>query len=569
VVQKLGPVSTALSLAYCFGTFSFANGCSAPAANNNGTVSGIQNNVDNGRTVAITYDNLNHVSTATTQATSGPDCWGQAYSQPPANNATPIDRWNNLLNMYVTQCSVGGLSVSVDQTKNQINAPPGYQYDSSGNGNMTNDGSYAYTYDAENHITSANGVNYTYDGNGVRVEKSNGTLYWRTITGSVLAETDLNGNTKNEYVYFAGVQKAWWDGSGNLYYIHQDALGSTRTITQTNGTVCYDADFTPFGQEIQHINNCPSTYNYKFTGYERDSETGLDYAFARYYNSRLGRFMSPDPLSGDVTSPQSLNRYAYVLNIPTSLTDPFGLTCRSDQPCPNPQWANANFPTYVVSEDQAFFLNGGFQVGTIITFDINGKPTGVQTGTPQMAGSMDNAGTGSASFWVPGAVTSLQWQNGVLTVTYIQFGGYPTQGVFDPESGTFSDAYGNVAWNFADYNSSPGSFTSAQVSVSQQIYGEASTGVEDLGGGVAAVEGGTAALAMGAVALAPAVPALLDLYSAGELSVYSNPAAVFNAIDFVGGFSPFPGPFTAYGYAGNMVAWCMTTSCGSSNGNGH
>ena len=61
------------------------------------------------------------------------------------------------------------------------------------------------------------------------------------------------------------------------------------------------------------------------TKYEYDSETGLYYAKARYYNPRLGRFMSADPLAGDVTDPQSLNRYAYVMNGPTALIDPAGM----------------------------------------------------------------------------------------------------------------------------------------------------------------------------------------------------------------------------------------------------
>ncbi len=68
-----------------------------------------------------------------------------------------------------------------------------------------------------------------------------------------------------------------------------------------------------------------TTAKWQFTRYERDPETGLDYAFARYYNSRLGRFMSPDPVAGDVGDPQSLNRYAYVENDPTNFTEPLGL----------------------------------------------------------------------------------------------------------------------------------------------------------------------------------------------------------------------------------------------------
>ena len=57
----------------------------------------------------------------------------------------------------------------------------------------------------------------------------------------------------------------------------------------------------------------------------RDSETNLDFANARYYSSQFGRFMSPDPLGGDVSDPQSLNRYAYVTNSPLSAIDPSGM----------------------------------------------------------------------------------------------------------------------------------------------------------------------------------------------------------------------------------------------------
>jgi RHS repeat-associated protein len=63
----------------------------------------------------------------------------------------------------------------------------------------------------------------------------------------------------------------------------------------------------------------------KFTGKERDSKSGLDYFGARYYSSNMGRFMSPDPLGGHLEFPQSLNKYAYVVNNPLSLTDPTGM----------------------------------------------------------------------------------------------------------------------------------------------------------------------------------------------------------------------------------------------------
>lgn len=72
----------------------------------------------------------------------------------------------------------------------------------------------------------------------------------------------------------------------------------------------------------------------RFTGKERDVESGLDYFGARYYASSMGRWMSPDwadkpeavPYS-DLGNPQSLNLYGYVRNNPLSKADPDGLDC--------------------------------------------------------------------------------------------------------------------------------------------------------------------------------------------------------------------------------------------------
>jgi len=69
---------------------------------------------------------------------------------------------------------------------------------------------------------------------------------------------------------------------------------------------------------------------YKFTGKERDSESGLDYMDARYYGSTMGRFMSPDPLGGHTEDPQTLNRYAYARNNPLVYTDTTGLDFNLD-----------------------------------------------------------------------------------------------------------------------------------------------------------------------------------------------------------------------------------------------
>ena len=72
--------------------------------------------------------------------------------------------------------------------------------------------------------------------------------------------------------------------------------------------------------------------HYKFTRYERDTETGLDYAMGRYYDSTQGRLMSADPVGGAIADPQSLNRYPYAFNNPSNYTDPTGLDDCSENP---------------------------------------------------------------------------------------------------------------------------------------------------------------------------------------------------------------------------------------------
>src|ERR1700693_3372498 len=154
-----------------------------------------------------------------------------------------------------------------------------------GAGDMTSDGVYTYAWDAENRLTSVNGVTTTYDGDGARVKKSSGTLYWRALGGPVLAESDTSGNTTYEYVYFGGRMIARRDSSGNVLYYYGNHLGTNQTITNAAGQLCYDADYYPFGGERVYTNTCSS--NYKFAGMERDSESGDDHTTFRQYACNL------------------------------------------------------------------------------------------------------------------------------------------------------------------------------------------------------------------------------------------------------------------------------------------
>jgi RHS repeat-associated protein len=83
-------------------------------------------------------------------------------------------------------------------------------------------------------------------------------------------------------------------------------------------------DYLPFGEQVAG----GSATTHKFTGDERDSETGLDHTWSRKYSSNVGRWMTPDPAglaAVDPFNPQSWNRYSYVVNNPTNLIDPSGL----------------------------------------------------------------------------------------------------------------------------------------------------------------------------------------------------------------------------------------------------
>jgi RHS repeat-associated protein len=299
-------------------------------------VFGITNSKDttHGRDQTFTYDALNRLTSAQNAGTNcatmvlqnKTEYWGNSYS---------YDAWGNLLQKTVTKCGAESLTVTAD-THNWIHAPaPDYLYDAAGN--MTFNATpptQTYTYDQENRLTGAAGYTYTYDGDGNRVRKSNGnlaangTLYWE-MTPGVVAETDLAGTTKSEYIFFDGERVARRDGvngAGGVFYYFSDHLKTASVITDSAGVIKAESDYYPWGGELQFVNN--DSNDYKFTGKKRDIETGLDYFGARYYSNGLGRWVSADwsatpvPVPyADFHDPQSLNLYAYVRNIPTTRFD--------------------------------------------------------------------------------------------------------------------------------------------------------------------------------------------------------------------------------------------------------
>jgi RHS repeat-associated protein len=154
----------------------------------------------------------------------------------------------------------------------------------------------------------------------------------KKITGSVttIYVYDHLGRMVAEYSDSNTVSQA-----SRTSYLTADSLGTPRVLTNNQGAVISRHDYLPFGEEISAGTGgrtvaqgyVADDVRQKFTGKERDDETGLDYFNARYYASTQGRFLSIDPIpvtKENFVNPQRWNSYAYVNNNPIAVADPNG-----------------------------------------------------------------------------------------------------------------------------------------------------------------------------------------------------------------------------------------------------
>jgi RHS repeat-associated protein len=322
-----------------------ATNCSTGTTGNNGQIDCITDAVDSGRNATYTYDALGRLATAGTKGSATYPQWGLAFT---------VDRYGNLTGQTATAGSTPPNVPPVNSATNQISILP---YDS--NGNLLNDGNNALVYDAENRTVSStkSGVTstYSYDCKSLRAQKVAGgvTTVYIYSGGKVIAEYQngaLPSAPTRQYIYAGSSMLAKVEAGVTSYY-HPDHL-SNRITTDSNGSVTGQQGHFPFGQSWYDSN----TTKLKFTTYEHDSESGNDYAMARYYASSLGRFTGPDPLAGSRGNPQTLNRYSYVANDPVNYADPSGrfltaLTLFLDR---------AGFPNAIQNMNEMWLMWGDF-----------------------------------------------------------------------------------------------------------------------------------------------------------------------------------------------------------------
>jgi RHS repeat-associated protein len=204
-----------------------------------------------------------------------------------------------------------------------------HAYDANGNTLTKSDssGTTQYTWDFDNRLASVTVPNvgttsFRYDPFGRRVQKSgpNGTTNFLYDGHNVLGEVDNTGSVLARYT-----QPEYLDEplsqlrSGTTSYYHQDALRSVTSLSNGAGALAKTYSFDSFGNSTASTGTLTNPFQY--TGREFDSETGLYFNRARYFDPLRGRFISEDPARFF----GGFNFYTYVDNDPVDWTDPTGL----------------------------------------------------------------------------------------------------------------------------------------------------------------------------------------------------------------------------------------------------
>ncbi|MFZ1084498.1 MAG: RHS repeat-associated core domain-containing protein [Terracidiphilus sp.] len=291
------------------------------------------------RTLQWNYDGIYRLTGETINVDEAQNSGSASYGLDPVGNRTSV---TSSFNGFTP---IAGVYNANDEISSETYDP---------NGNVTQEANgNSHTYDSQNHMLSmTNGatvINMTYDAFGNRVAKTvNG------VTTQYLVEDDVNptglpqvveelsgpigaGVVTRTYTY--GLQRISQNLSptvtGNStwtpsFYVY-DGAGSVRQLTDINLKVTDEYEYDAYGNSFTKSGTTPNNYLYR--GEQFDSDLGLYYLRARYYNPNTGRFISVDPLNGDPTDPISFQKYLYANGDPVDFDDASG---KNAMPVPLP-----------------------------------------------------------------------------------------------------------------------------------------------------------------------------------------------------------------------------------------
>jgi RHS repeat-associated protein len=226
-----------------------------------------------------------------------------------------------------------GVSPYVNNASNELTSTPTntYTYDNNGNTltKVVGTNTTSYAWDFENRMTSVTlpgtgGTDsFKYDPFGRRIYKSfsAGTTSVYAYDGdNLVEETNSSGTAVARYSQTQNIDEplAMLRSAATSYY-HADGLGSVTSLSNAAGSIANTYTYDSFGNLTASAGSLVNPFRY--TARESDSETGLYYYRARYYDSNAGRFLSEDPQDFSGSGP---NFYSYVFNSPTNLLDPSG-----------------------------------------------------------------------------------------------------------------------------------------------------------------------------------------------------------------------------------------------------
>jgi len=303
------------------------------------------------------YDSLSHLTSVLHQL-SGSTIDGAAYTLDNAGNRTAkTDELAGVTSNYsydaiyeltgVTQGSnttesytydpVGnrlsslGVSSYTTNSSNELTSTSNgtYTYDNDGNllTKVVGSNTTSYAWDFENRLTSVTlpgsggTVSFKYDPFGRRIYKSSSsaTSVYAYDGDNLIEETNSAGTVVARYTQGLNIDEplAMLRSSTTSYY-QADGLGSLTSLSNTSGALANTYTYDSFGNLTASTGSLTNSFQY--TGREFDSETGLYYYRARYYDPSAGRFLTEDPLRYEPTS-----FYSYVGNDPIFWMDPLGL----------------------------------------------------------------------------------------------------------------------------------------------------------------------------------------------------------------------------------------------------
>jgi RHS repeat-associated protein len=321
--QSGGSTGGLMNLTYSYQAAAGQTGAGSTAGNAGqlmtigGTIGGVT------ESAGYSYDDLGRLVTS-----------NQTSNTASAQRRFAYDRWGNRTGVW--DATSGGNQIQVITLQQSGGAPTNriasvtssttvnYTYDASGN--VTNDGVHAYQYDAENRVASIDGgatASSSYDQQNRRYKKTVGSSVTHYLWQGSQILAEHNGSTGAvliDYVY-SGSRMIAKVASGTTQYLLSDRL-SERLVLDTNGNVLGRQAHLPFGEDFGESG---SQEKHHFTKYERDTDSGTDYALNRQFAQGVGRFMRVDYEAGSTANPQNLSRYSYSGDDPVNRVDPLGL----------------------------------------------------------------------------------------------------------------------------------------------------------------------------------------------------------------------------------------------------